>query len=63
MTDQSKTTNWQPIETMPHHRLVLVSDGALVKPATRINDDTVAAPILMRLDMWTHWQPMPEPPR
>ena len=54
---------WQPIETMPWSQMVLVSDGALVKPATRINGDTVAAPILMRLGMWTHWRPLPDPPK
>ncbi len=53
---------WRPIETMPQHRQVLVSDGALVKPAIRISNDTVAAPILMTIGMWTHWQPLPEPP-
>ena len=52
----------QPIEDMPMNTLVLVSDGALVKPATRVGPDTVLAPILMRLGMWTHWRPLPAPP-
>ena len=54
---------WRPIETMPRDKLVLASDGALVRPATRVGDDTVAAPILMRLSMWTHWRPLPPPPK
>jgi hypothetical protein len=62
MASSPETTGWQPIETMPHSRQVLVSDGAMVRPATRISDDTVAAPILMRLGMWTHWAPFPKPP-
>ncbi len=53
---------WMPIETMPTSKLVLVSDGALVKPVTRVGPDTVAAPVLMRLGMWTHWRPLPPPP-
>jgi len=52
---------WQPIETMPLHRQVLVSDGALVKPAIRVSEASVAAPILMALRMWTHWMPLPRP--
>lgn len=54
---------WQPIETMPLHKQVLVSDGSLVKPAVRINDDTVSAPILMTLRLWTHWRHFPAPPK
>ena len=53
---------WQPIDTMPLHRQVLVSDGALVKPAIRVSEASVAAPILMALRMWTHWMPLPLPP-
>lgn len=54
---------WQPIETMPLHRQVLVSDGALVKPAIRHNSDTISAPTLMTIRLWTHWMPLPLPPR
>jgi hypothetical protein len=53
---------WRPIADMPMNTLVLVSDGALVKPASRVGPDVVAAPILMRLGMFTHWQPLPPPP-
>jgi hypothetical protein len=58
----SDAQGWRPIETMPMNRQVLVSDGALVKPGIRISADTVAAPILMSLGMWTAWQPLPAPP-
>ena len=53
---------WQPIETMPMHKQVLVSDGDLVKPAIRVGKDTVSAPILMTIGMWSHWRPFPAPP-
>jgi hypothetical protein len=53
---------WRLIATMPWNQHVIVSDGALVKPGIRINEDTVAAPILMRIGMWTHWMPLPPPP-
>lgn len=55
-------TDWQPIATMPLHRQVLVSDGALVKPAIRVSAETVIAPIPMAIGMWTHWRPLPLPP-
>lgn len=55
--------DWQPIKTMPIGRQVLVSDGMAVNPATRINEDTIACPILVTLKLWTHWRPFPAPPR
>lgn len=61
MTDDN-APGWRPIESMPWNRQVLVSDGAIVKPATRVGPDVVVAPIPMRLGMWTHWAPFPAPP-
>ena len=56
-------TDWQPIETMPMQRQVLVSDGVLVKPGVRVDTDTVSAPFLQTIGFWTHWAPMPSPPK
>lgn len=53
---------WNPIETMPEARQVLVSDGVLVRPGTREGADVVHAPFPMQIKLWLYWAAMPKGP-
>lgn len=53
---------WNPIETMPENRQVLVSDGVLVRPGTRDGADVIHAPFPMQIKLWLYWAAMPKGP-
>lgn len=55
------TDNWQPIETVPKNKVVLMFDDSLdVVTINMAHED--GSTLKMPLDCYSHWMPLPEPP-